>query len=418
MVEVPSTRCSARGRVGYKHVPSFRCATPPRERGETEPVVPKSQQEPSIKETTIAPPTLCSESLPGASNAVSSTVTLPDVSTPLNSSPVLLDDTRDDTAASSNAPLVGSSALSAEKLHHDPDDGIPSYDVSSEVMQLLAQAYDEGTDEASNPKAGLSGFRWTGVVDAAQAAWIGGTRLLQYGELLPGGVEKAYTYLCKGSLGDPSASSDAPMAKDRQLVLELGMGRGRVALQLFLSGATVIGVELASERYGLGVAALERLAHRFPQDFEISRRTATAVRIRRRKGPKGALCEFRLGNFFNCVTKEEIGASTLMFVQVCLPQAVWPRLQKLVQTAHEGCRLLTYEDMNKVVAQMEPKPLTYVGSIRLACTWNREKGHRFNCYQCMGYVDDGDDAERLAEESRVEHAGASDRPIQEAGVTQ
>ena len=31
------------------------------------------------------------------------------------------------------------------------------------------------------------------------------------------------------------------------------MGRGRAALQLFLGGATVIGVELASERFGLAI---------------------------------------------------------------------------------------------------------------------------------------------------------------------
>merc|ERR1719456_1113354 len=97
-----------------------------------------------------------------------------------------------------------------------------------------------------------------------------------------------------------------------QLCLELGMGRGRLALQLLLSGATVIGVELASERYRLAVAAFERLAHRSPEQFEISKRTAEAIRIRRRGGPKGAICEVRLGNFFDVVTASEVNASTLI----------------------------------------------------------------------------------------------------------
>ncbi|CAK8986874.1 unnamed protein product [Durusdinium trenchii] len=36
-----------------------------------------------------------------------------------------------------------------------------------------------------------SKFAWSGFVDAAKAAWIGGTQLLTYGELLPAGTQKA-----------------------------------------------------------------------------------------------------------------------------------------------------------------------------------------------------------------------------------
>lgn len=58
-----------------------------------------------------------------------------------------------------------------------------------------------------------------------------------------------------------------------QVILELGMGRGRCALQLFLHNATVLGllfgrisvaqgVELCFERYGKALEQMERLAHR------------------------------------------------------------------------------------------------------------------------------------------------------------
>ena len=65
---------------------------------------------------------------------------------------------------------------------------------------LFLQAYDEGGPDADSSSevaanSATSGFRWTGMFDAAQAAWIGGTKLLKYGELLPGGVSKAASLL-------------------------------------------------------------------------------------------------------------------------------------------------------------------------------------------------------------------------------
>merc|ERR1712032_1030185 len=128
-------------------------------------------------------------------------------------------------------------------------------------------------------------------------------------------------------------------------------------------------------------AAFERLAHRFPQEFEISKRSSTIVRLRRKDGPKGALCEIRLGSFFDVVSPEEISASTLMIMQVCLPQPVWPRVQKLLKHTHTGCRILMYEDMRKMWDRTDLCPFIYLGGPNLACTWSPEAGHRFNCYE-------------------------------------
>eukprot|EP00411_Alexandrium_monilatum_P090817 CAMPEP_0175743722 /NCGR_PEP_ID=MMETSP0097-20121207/57182_1 /TAXON_ID=311494 /ORGANISM="Alexandrium monilatum, Strain CCMP3105" /LENGTH=447 /DNA_ID=CAMNT_0017052057 /DNA_START=11 /DNA_END=1350 /DNA_ORIENTATION=- len=292
------------------------------------------------------------------------------------------------------------SSMSLTSLMEDPcasEEGHapPVAIVHPNVLAGLAQAYDESIEVVQRPLPGVSGFRWTGVMDAAQAAWIGGTRMLRYGELLPGGLARAFDVLLDSEGGGASDASDgaatgsgaAASAADRlenlasgQLVLELGMGRGRAALQLFLSGATVIGVELANERYGLAVAALERLAHRCPEQFEISRRTSQAVRIRRVGGPKAAICEVRLGNFFDAVTGEEVEAATMVLLQVCLPQPAWPRLRSLLLHTQAGCRILMYEDLRKMWEGLN-FPFESLGGPRLACSWAPERGHRFHCYQ-------------------------------------
>mmetsp|Transcript_43676 Transcript_43676/g.135909 ORF Transcript_43676/g.135909 Transcript_43676/m.135909 type:complete len:457 (-) Transcript_43676:2-1372(-) len=253
----------------------------------------------------------------------------------------------------------------------------PTLPVHANVLATLAQAYDESVEEVQKPLPGVSGFRWTGVMDAAQAAWIGGTRMLRYGELLPGGLSRALDLMTEGQRGGADGAGEGAAAG--QLALELGMGRGRVALQLFLSGATVIGVELANERYGLAVAALERLAHRCPEHFEISRRTASTVRIRRVGGPKAAICELRLGNFFDVVTGEEVEAATLLFMQVCLPQPAWPRLRSLLLHTQAGCRILMYENLRKMW-EGGNFPFDCLGDPHLSCSWAPERGHRFHCY--------------------------------------
>jgi len=260
----------------------------------------------------------------------------------------------------------------------------PTCMVDAEIMDVLGEAYDDDAQRVTRQTAGGVGFRWTGVMDAAHAAWIGGTRLLRYGELLPGGAARALEIMNSRSREDGLVS---PQRLDQELVLELGMGRGRLALQLFLAGATVVGVELAAERYGMAVSALERLAHRRPDQFEISRRCAEAIRIRKIGGPRGALCEFRLGSFFDVVTTEEMAAATIVFAQVCLPSPVWPRVRAMFEHLQAGCRVLSYEDLEKVCEGSYGQwdcPFKLVDSPYLACSWAPEKGHAFHYYERTG----------------------------------
>mmetsp|Transcript_57388 Transcript_57388/g.134576 ORF Transcript_57388/g.134576 Transcript_57388/m.134576 type:complete len:431 (+) Transcript_57388:90-1382(+) len=257
------------------------------------------------------------------------------------------------------------------------DASAPSLEVASSIAQHLQQVFDEESSpsSASKPSSSLSGFKWTGIMDAAQAAWIGGTQLLKYGELLPGGVAKAVKFMVNHDGVVPDA-----LTCGNQLVLELGAGRGRLALQLFLMGAAVVGVELASERYGLAVAALERLSHRFPEQYDITKRTSQVVRLGQRGGPRGAVCEVRLGNFLNKVSDEEIGSATLVFCQVCLPSAVHSSIRTMLERTQVGCRILMYERLESMYGK-RVCPFKLLAELNLACTWQAQRGHRFYCYE-------------------------------------
>ncbi|CAJ1342456.1 unnamed protein product [Effrenium voratum] len=211
-------------------------------------------------------------------------------------------------------------------------------------------------------------------MDAARAAWIGGTRLLFYGELLPAGTEKALAVMAPGLHFLPEG---AP-GRHHEVALELGMGRGRCALHLFLAGCTVLGVELAGERYSRAAEIMERLAHRCPDIFRVSFQVAKA-RLSRKDSPQHSFYEARLGNFFD-VTPAEMAAATLIFLQVSIPAVTWPTLRRFLEACSPGCRVLSFEDFREVWHGVEPFPWRDIGAPVLACSWE-ETGHRFHCYE-------------------------------------
>lgn len=252
------------------------------------------------------------------------------------------------------------------------------WEVPQQIINELAQAYDEDPSKVGQNSAHMSRFSLTGVMDAARAAWIGGTKMLNHGELLPSGTAKALEVLVPGF-----AASAAKGHGINQFALELGMGRGRVATQLFAMGAAVVGVELARERYDLAVTALERLAHRCPDTYEVVFVKREAARIRRVSN-HGALFEARHGNFFACVAEEEIRVATLIIMQVCLPPTVWPQLRTFLERCKPGCRILSYEDLELVwrgVGRGRRFPFRDIGNPLLACSWAASEGHRFYCYE-------------------------------------
>ncbi|CAE7573236.1 unnamed protein product [Symbiodinium natans] len=276
------------------------------------------------------------------------------------------------SAGAGEAPGCHFPAFAAPRLRQEKID----WEVPQSILDRLALAYDEDP-QAARRTPQQSRFAWTGVVDAARAAWIGGTQLLQYGELLPAGTEKALAVMAPGlhflPLGTPGRS--------HEVALELGMGRGRVALHLFLAGATVLGVELAWQRFALATEAAERLGHRCPDSFSVSYLDAK-FRLVRVGGPQHAFLEARHGDFLKLVTPEEVAAATLIFLHVCLPAASWPSLRQFLQRCQPGCRVLSYEDLRIIwKGEKGDFPFQDIAAPALACSWAPEVGHRFFCYQ-------------------------------------
>ena len=97
-----------------------------------------------------------------------------------------------------------------------------------------------------------------GEADAARAFAAGSS--LVYGEMLPESLTQLW-----GALGIAAGAAE--------VLLETGMGTGKVALQAFAELPhlrRVVGVELAQTRYLAGEAALRRLADARPERFRLA----------------------------------------------------------------------------------------------------------------------------------------------------
>eukprot|EP00971_Amphidinium_carterae_P018595 366781-Amphidinium_carterae.1 len=165
-----------------------------------------------------------------------------------------------------------------------------------------------------------------------------------------------------------------------ELALEMGMGRGRVALQLFLTGASVVGVELIADRYALAVAALSVLLERYPERFQLDWRSDASMRIQSITDSLH-FCEFRHGDFFQVVTEQELASASLAFIQVCMPPSLWQALRARIGCLSKGCRILSFEYLGRLCPADEPPLLSHLASPCLPCTWSPQRGHVFHCYR-------------------------------------
>lgn len=287
-------------------------------------------------------------------------------------------------------------AFAAPRIRHEKVD----WEVPQCILDRLAQACDEDP-QGIHARAQASKFAWSGVVDAAKAAWIGGTELLTYGELLPAGTEKALAVMAPG----------LRLQRQHEVALELGCGRGRAALHLFLAGATVLGVELALERYNKAIENIERLAHRCPDAFRVDFQNSKARLIctDTTSAKYNSVLELRYGDFFQLVEQEEIVAATLIFLQVRLPSGSWPRVRSLLDATSPGCRVLTQQDLREVYRGANPPfPFRDIGSPILACTWAHE-GHRFHCYERLDLEEENRILQRAAAQNNLKSDAMSRR---------
>lgn len=255
------------------------------------------------------------------------------------------------------------------------------------LLQDLEEAYDEAVDMAL--PGGGAPFLWSSMKDAARAAWAGGTDLLRYWEVLPNGAAKVLARLREGAQHRPA------------LALELGMGRGRLAMQIFLSGASVIGVEFASERYHRAVAASERLSHKRPEIFEISKaRAATGPRVRLQnimpgKGG-GAIYEARKGDLFNVMSESEMKLATLIILQVQIPKNAREKFRNILLQTSEGCRLLSRLNLKDLWEPGQFFPFKSLGRCRVSTSWAPVRGHDMYLWERISaVVDEDSDEEQL-----------------------
>lgn len=126
-----------------------------------------------------------------------------------------------------------------------------------------------GVEEIGRIGHSLAGHCVIGDLDVERVYDEGHGSSLLYGELLPAGVALLAEVLFSDEHCCPQASPDQRGEMELQgPILELGMGTGKVALQLFLSlRRDVYGVELAPSRFELAAAAFSKLASTFPGRF-------------------------------------------------------------------------------------------------------------------------------------------------------
>lgn len=240
----------------------------------------------------------------------------------------------------------------------------------ADVEGLLRVAYGEEFGKIGWDLAGHS----VSDVDVASSIADGQGSSLTYGELLPVGVARLqdalFTYQGEGA------------------VLELGMGTGKVALQIFLTeNRDVYGVELAPSRYSLADAAMQRLAASHPSRFTYegsgdgSSRLCDLIR--------GRTCDFVRGSLLH-TSQELLASASAVIMEVCLPLEVRRQACVLLQGCSSGCRVVCYSALHGLCegCRLSPKSNSTgaaifgdcAGGLRLAASW-REDGHGFAFYE-------------------------------------
>eukprot|EP00933_Yihiella_yeosuensis_P047493 TRINITY_DN4332_c0_g4_i1.p1 TRINITY_DN4332_c0_g4~~TRINITY_DN4332_c0_g4_i1.p1 ORF type:complete len:366 (+),score=46.47 TRINITY_DN4332_c0_g4_i1:36-1100(+) len=240
----------------------------------------------------------------------------------------------------------------------------------------------EGLVTAFGDKIGETGYdiaasRCCSEMEKTQARTRGSSLL--YGEMLPDGVSKA---LHPFRLGQPLLKEGA-----ESMVMELGMGSGKVAMQIFLQCPTVrhlLGIELVKSRYEIAEDALKRLVSALPKTYRLSASSPgqhiciEEVQTKRR-------LECRCADFFS-LGLDLTERSDVIFFAVNIPCKLFPELCSRFAKAKEGCRLFTYHRLDTIWWTDVPCPFRQVEvnvpeTDTFATSWSPQ-GYRFYVYVC------------------------------------
>lgn len=186
--------------------------------------------------------------------------------------------------------------------------------------------------------------------------------VLLYGELLPQGVHRA---LERGQLDAASATS----------LYDLGMGMGKLCLQAFLSYPSlkkVVGVELASSRFALGVKAIKRLVNSNPTLFCFEEhcdriRLCFSTDLSR-------LLEYRLQNLYDCLDAVGPEGGDILICELDIPSSSFNRFTKMLDQAKTGSRLMMLKALRPIYEAVHGDdcnmPWDPISSDTFCTTWN------------------------------------------------
>lgn len=252
-----------------------------------------------------------------------------------------------------------------------PSEG-PGVSTPEDVHRTLLMAFGKDVGETGYQ---IAAVRCCSEEEKMEAVKKGSSLL--YGELLPDGVSKM---LLPGRLGNPITNGS--------IVLELGMGSGKVALQIFLQcpGVTVLGVELVRSRFSIAESALLRLSTAAPHRFWVSAHVR-GEHIRLQEVGNTRFVEFRCCDFFSCGLDLCCRSDVIVFA-VNIPCQLFPELCRRLSHAKDGCRLFTYHPLESIWWTEELCPFhqceaNIPDSDTYATSWSPQ-GYKFYIYVSDG----------------------------------
>lgn len=251
--------------------------------------------------------------------------------------------------------------------------GGPGLPTPPAVVEGLVRAF--GKDKIGETGYDIAATRCCTENEKAEARKRG--QSLLYGEMLPDGVSKA---LHPSRLGQP-------LIGDAATVLELGMGSGTVAAQIFLQCASVrhvLGVELVRSRYEIAEAAFGRLPAAEPSKYRIQSSQA-GDQICIAEAATGRKLEGRCADFF-ALGLDLVQRADVIFFAVNIPCKLFAQLCERLSKAKEGCRLFTYHRLDTVWWSDVQCPWHQVevnvpDTDTFATSWSPQ-GYRFYVYVC------------------------------------
>jgi len=247
----------------------------------------------------------------------------------------------------------------------------PALPTPKEVLCRLVKAF--GAEKVGETGYDLAATRCLSEAEKSEARKKGSSLL--YGEMLPDGVSKALHVSRLGAaLGENS------------MILELGMGSGTVALQMFLqclSVRKIIGVEVVRSRYMIAEAALQRLVAEEPEQWRIGPDYLVGQRISLEGSGRALQCH--CADFFS-MGLDLVKQCDVIFFAVNIPWKLFPKLAQRFTEVKEGCRLFTYHRLETVWWTDEKCPFHQVEvnvpeSDTFSTSWSPQ-GFRFYVYVC------------------------------------